>query len=110
MQDISRKVTQRNETNRVMCAAAAGLPAVPRGPEPVCGPSAGQPVCGGVPLHLQPAGLPQPAGEPAQQHQRAQHRHLELRVSVHATITVIQLQHTILFSASRSGRVDQMIH
>lgn len=67
-----------------LCPAAACLCAVPAGPQPVSGHATGQSVCGRVLLYIQPARLLQPAGQPAQEHPRAQHCNLELRVSAHA--------------------------
>lgn len=64
-----------------MCPGAARGSAVPAGPPPVSNHATGQSVCRRILLHLQPARLLQPAGQPAQSHQRAQHRNLELRVS-----------------------------
>lgn len=66
----------------ILCPAAACLSAVPADPPPVSGHATGQPVCGRILLYIQPAGLLQPASQPAQPHQRAQRRNLELRVSI----------------------------
>lgn len=87
--DISSSLTQGNQStlkqcSYSLCPAAACLSAVPADPPPVSCPATGQPVCGRILLYIQPAGLLQPAGQPAEPHQRAQHRNLELCVSIRA--------------------------
>lgn len=71
----------QNINSLTVCSAAACLSAVSAGPSSMRGPVIEQPVCGRILLHVQLAGLPQPAGQLAHPHQRAQHCDLELRVS-----------------------------
>lgn len=70
-----------NINSLTVCSAAACLSALSAGPSSMHGPVTKQSVCGRILLHVQPAGLPQPAGQPTHPHQRAQHCNLELRVS-----------------------------